>query len=127
MLYCLAAKVNFRTFLQSRDCSKIIENGEGVALCIDTFFPFQQIFLPLRFFCFVSRFLYLFCPLAIYTSNIPLLQKTLLLALSNCLEVASSNFTNNVLDVVQEADQNGCWNIRLLIATLTVLGISKVV
>ena len=81
------------------------------------FFRFKQIFLPLSFFCFVSRFLYLFCPLAIYTSNIPLLQKTLLLALSNCLEVASSNSTNNVLDVVQDADPNDFWNIRLPIAT----------
>ena len=54
-----------------------------------------------------------------------LLQKIFSIALTNCLVIRSSNSTNNVLDVVQEADQNGCWNIRLLIDFLTVLGIGE--
>ena len=39
--------------------------------------------------------------------------------------IASSNSVNKVLYVVQDANQNGFWNIQLLIATLIVLGISK--
>ena len=123
---CCIAKLRKSTsepFCGLRIAVKTIENGGGIAFCIETFLPFQQIFLSFRVFCFVSRFLYLVCPLAIYSSDIRRLKKTLLLALSNCLMIASSNSVNKVLYVVQDADQNGCWNIRLSIDFLTVIGI----